>query len=454
MSIKFLGHGAGGMGGGVRVFHRFTTSANGRTRREICSISAATYHLSDLQLVDPGRYLRLMTAVTKEFAVGLESGQFVPCFQPVVLLRTGELTSFEVLARWRHPQVGTIPPDTFVPMAEAEGWIGDLTAVLTRQACQAVSALPYPLRLSLNVSEMQLGDDSLPGQIERAANHVGFALEQVSIEIAEKALCANFEQAQAFAARLKALGCGIEVDDFGAGDSSLWQIQSLPLDALKLDRRFVETLTEQRESRRMVEAALGLGQSLRIRTVAKGVQTREQAEMLFSMGCDMGQGWLYGEPVPLEGLAEVAQQRILGSPIAGQSWMTNILPASMSPGQRLAQLQAIYDGAPVGLGLLDRQLRFVRVNRGFAEMHGIPVEGHTGRGIAELLPEFYALIEPYLKRAMSGESIDDAEITEAEGGETGSGTFLVSFQPALDEAGEACGMSFAVMAVSGRRKTE
>ena len=184
-------------------------------------------------------------------------------------------------------------------MAEAEGWIGDLMASLTRQAFQAASGLPFSTRLSINVSTAQLADKSLPSQIERAASQAGFPLEQISIEIAETALRENLEQAQEIAAKLKALGCWIVLDDFGAGDSSLRQIQSLPLDSLKLDRSLVQAMTEHRESRRMVEAALALGQSLRIRTVAKGVQTREQAEMLFSMGCDLGQGWLYGEPISL-----------------------------------------------------------------------------------------------------------------------------------------------------------
>ncbi len=390
----------------------------------------------------------------KQFALGLESGQFVPCFQPVVLLRTGELTSFEVLARWRHPQLGTIPPDTFVPMAEAEEWIGDLMAVLAKQAFEAASALPHSIRLSLNISAVQLRDNSLPEQIERVANHVGFPLEQVSIEIAEKALRTDLAQAQAIAARLKALGCGIELDDFGAGDASLWQLQLLPLDVLKLDRSFVQSMMDQRESRRMVEAALGLGQSLRIRTVAKGVRTREQAEMLFQMGCDLGQGSLYGAPVPLEKLPEVASQKTVGPAIAGQSWVTTLLPASMSPGKRRAQLQAIYDGAPVGLGLIDRQLRFVRVNRGFGEMHRIPVEAHMGRTVPEALPGFYPLIEAHVKRALAGESIRNAEIREPRGGEAGSRSFLLSLQPALDEAGETVGVSFAVVDVTARRKAE
>jgi PAS domain S-box-containing protein len=389
-----------------------------------------------------------MTMASKEFSRGLESGQFVPCFQPFVYLRTGELAGFEVLARWRHPQLGTIPPDTFVPMAEAEGWIGDLMASLTRQAFQAASGLPYPTRLSLNVSPAQLKDNSLPAQIERAASHSGFPLEQISIEIAETALRENLEQAQTMAAKLKAIGCWIVLDDFGAGDSSLRQIQSLPLDALKLDRSLVQAMTEQRESRRMIEAALALGQSLRIGTVAKGVQTGEQAEMLFSMGCDLGQGWLYGEPVPLEKLADVAQRRILGPAIAGQSWMTNLLPASMSPGQRLAQLQAIYDSAPVGLGFIDRQLRFVRVNRQFAEMNGSAVESLLAATVPEALPQFHLLIEPYVKRAMAGETISDAEIAEPQDGGTGGKSFLASFRPAQDETGEIVGVSFAVVGVA------
>ncbi len=387
----------------------------------------------------------------KEFSRGLESGQFVPCFQPFVYLRTGELAGFEVLARWRHPQLGIIPPDTFVPMAEAEGWIGDLMASLTRQAFQAASGLPFSTRLSINVSTAQLKDKSLPSQIERAASQAGFPLEQISIEIAETALRENLEEAQEVAAKLKALGCWIVLDDFGAGDSSLRQIQSLPLDTLKLDRSLVQAMTEHRESRRMVEAALALGQILRIRTVAKGVQTREQAEMLFSMGCDLGQGWLYGEPISLENLTEVAQRRTLGPAIAGQSWMTSLLPASMSPGQRLAQLQAIYDNAPVGLGFIDRQLRFVRVNRRFAEMNGSTVEALVGGVVPEALPKFHFLAEPYLKRAVAGEMISDTQITEAEGEGT-SRTFLASFQSAVDDTGEVVGVSFALMDVTAARK--
>ncbi|HWE84766.1 MAG TPA: EAL domain-containing protein [Terracidiphilus sp.] len=388
-----------------------------------------------------------MATPTREFAHGLESGQFVPCFQPVVLLRTGELTSFEVLARWRHPQLGTIPPDTFVPLAEAEEWIGDLMVVVARQAFQAASALPYSIRLSLNISAVQLRDDSLPEQIERVANRVGFPLEQVSIEIAESALRTDLGRVRTIAARLKAMGCWIELDDFGAGDSTLRHVQSLPLDALKLDRSYVQSMMGHRESRRMVEAALGVGQSLRIRTVAKGVETAELAEMLFQMGCDMGQGSLYGEPVPLEELAEVS--RMPGPAIAGQSWLTNLLPAGMSPGKRLAQFQAIYDGAPVGLGFLDRQLRFVRVNRGFAEMHGIAVEAHIGRAVAEVVPEFWALVERDVKRALEGEGTGDVEITGPRGG-----SFLLSFEPALDEAGEVVGVSLAVMGVTGRGRAE
>ena len=393
-----------------------------------------------------------MTIASKEFAFGLESGQFVPCFQPVVLLRTGELESFEVLARWKHPQLGMIPPDTFVPVAEAEGWIGDLMASLLRQAFQAASALPYSARLSLNISPEQLKDDSLPEQIEHVANQTGFPLDHIAIEIAETALCANLAQAQTIAPRLKALGCWIELDDFGAGNSSLRDIQSLPLDALKLDRNFVQSMMEHRESRKMVEAALGLGQGLRIRTVAKGVQTREQAEMLFSMGCDMGQGWLYGEPLPLERLAEFAQHGTRGPTIAGQSLISSHLPANVSPGKRLAQLQAIYDGAPAGLGFIDRRLRFVRMNQEFGEMTGIPVEAAIGRLASEVLPGFYPLIEPYVNRAMAGESVISQEIAESDAPSEGRRSYLVSFQPAVDEAGEVSGLSFAVMELPSRKQ--
>lgn len=394
-----------------------------------------------------------MTEAPKEFARGLESGQFVPCFQPVVWLRSGEVADFEVLARWQHPQVGSIPPDTFVPMAEAGGWIGELMAVLARQAFQAATALPYNIRLSLNASTVQLRDDSLPGLLERLASQAGFPLEQVSIEIAEKALCSDAAQVQAIARRLKALGCGIDLDDF-SGEASLRHIESLPLDALKLDRTFVQSMTVQRESRRMVEAALAIGQSLRLRTVAKGVQTQEQAEMLFSMGCDLGQGWLYGEPVALDRLAEFTQQRTPAPATGDRSWMTTLLPASMSAGKRLAQLQAIYDGAPVGLGFMDRQLRLVRVNHRFAEMSGITVEEAVGHTLAEVLPELYSLVEPSVKRVLAGESVSDAEIAESRDAEGGGRVFRVFLEPARDEAGGIAAVSFALIDITARNRAE
>jgi len=159
--------------------------------------------------------------------------------------------------------------------------------------------------IAINISPQQLQDLSLPKQIEDIAATSGFPLSRVVIEVTESALVDNVDSAQAIAKGLKSLGVKIALDDFGTGYSSLLHLQSLPFSELKVDRGFVSTMTESRQSRKIVAAVVGLGQSLGLATIAEGVEKREQAEMLMWLGCDLGQGWPFGRPVPAEDLPAV-----------------------------------------------------------------------------------------------------------------------------------------------------
>ncbi len=201
------------------------------------------------------------------------------------------------------------------------------------------------------------------------------------VEITETALADNLERARKIAEELKALGCKLALDDFGTGYSSLRHMQSLPFDELKVDSSFVRSMVHQRESRKIVAAVVGLGQSLGLTTVAEGVETQEQAEMLCWLGCDIGQGWLFGKPISAEDLPaaiSAPRQPIVRHPVfPGKSLSLGSLEGL--PALRLAQLQAVYDGAPVGLGFLDRNLRYVNLNLQLAEMHGISAEEHLGQ---------------------------------------------------------------------------
>jgi len=398
-----------------------------------------------------------MLADLNDLRLALETDAVVPCFQPIVELKTGRLAGFEILARWQHAEFGLVLPENFISLAESSGLITRLMQQVLRKAFLSVPQIGETLGLSVNVSPLQLRDTDLPGQIREELERAGFSPQRLTVEITESALMDNLQRAKKIAAELRAIGCRLSLDDFGTGYSSLLHLQALPFDELKIDRRFVESMTNTRDSRKIVAAILGLGSSLGLVTVAEGVETEQQAEMLIWLGCGMGQGWLYGRPVPAEELETLVAAPSQAMPPAltalGAGWSVSSLEAL--PTHRLAQLQAIYDGAPVGLCFLDRNLRYVSLNRKLAEMNGVPVSAHLGRSVKEMFPLWFPKYEPYLLRALQGESISDVEIfREATVPGEADTTALASYEPAWDEADEVIGVSIAVMDITERKLAE
>lgn len=375
----------------------------------------------------------------------LESNEIVPYFQPIVELRSGLLTGFEVLARWQHPQRGMVAPDEFIPIAEKTGLNGLLLENLLHAALAAATHIPQHLTLSINISLTQLTDNTLPRHIRHAAAQSGFPLSRLILEITETALVGDTEHAYLIANELKQQGSRLALDDFGTGYSSLRHLQALPFDEIKIDASFVRTMTHTRESRKIAAAIIGLGNSLGLVTVAEGVESATHADMLLWLGCERGQGFLYGRPVASEGLREVLTIRTIFPPRELRTaTVEGTMPLRLEafPTQRLAQLHAIYDGAPVGLCFLDRGLRFISVNKRLAAMDNLPVASHLGRTLTEVLPGWFAEFEPYLRRALAGEALTGIESLHPNPLDTDqAATFLVSFQPALDEANEVIGVS-------------
>ncbi|WP_160115006.1 sensor domain-containing phosphodiesterase [Bryocella elongata] len=389
----------------------------------------------------------------EQVRAGLSADEFVPFFQPVVKLHTGDVSGVEVLARWKHATLGIVPPGAFIATAEQEGLIGELTAVLMRKAFTAGRALPDPQWLAINISPHLLHDLALPKCIREAAEAAAFPLNRVVIEITESALVENLEHAQTISRELKAQGCRLALDDFGTGYSSLLHLQSLPFDELKVDRSFVGSMMERRESRKIVSAVVGLGQSLGLGTIAEGVETEEQAEMLLLLGCEMGQGWLFGRPVPAEQLSEATSARTPVRLRLSSSFWRDISHNS-PPGQRLSHLQALYDGAPVGLAFLSPDLRYVSINQQLAEMNAAPIHEHLGHLVSEMIPDVYAQLEPHLLRARAGDPVTAVEIAAPVRDTGHNQTFLVSYLPAFDEAGEVVGISVAVVDITFRKRAE
>lgn len=386
----------------------------------------------------------------------LDHGEFFPCFQPLVVLATGELHGFEVLARWKHPNLGMVPPDVFIPLAESNGLIGEVSSRILQKAFGASALHGKGLRLAFNISPLQLKDLTLPKHIRRIAEDAGFALDCATVEITESAMAEDMTAARSISADFKAMGCRIALDDFGTGYSSLYHLKSLPFDELKVDRTFVGSMTTERESRKIVAAVVGLGQSLGLETIAEGIETQEQADLLLRLGCGIGQGWHYGRPAPAEQLSSVIDLRRprAVSRSGHEDVVYSVNCREGLPSQRLAQLQAVYEGAPVGLGFIDRDLKYININRRLADLHGLSIEDHYGKKLPEVIPEIYPLIEAHVIEALNGKGICNLEIREPASHGHRRRTFLVSYQPAFDEIGEVVGVSCAVTDFTTRKAAE
>jgi EAL domain-containing protein (putative c-di-GMP-specific phosphodiesterase class I) len=386
----------------------------------------------------------------------IEHDQMMPCFQPLTALRSGKLTGFEVLSRWKHPAHGLVLPENFISLAEENGLIWELTQQVLRKAFTATPLIASPLLLSVNISPLQLRDPGLVKGIRDLAEAGGFPLDRLMIEITESAMVTDLGRAVVVANELKAMGCRLALDDFGTGYSSLAQLQVLPFNELKIDRVFIIAMMKTRESRKIVASIIGLGHSLGLVTVAEGVETEAQADMLIWLGCEQAQGWLYGKAEPIDKLAGIvaAAPRPISPGMAspGEGWASSNLQAL--PAQRLSQLQAIYDGAPVGLCFLDRNLRYISLNQRLAEMNEIPLADHIGKTVAEVLPELFPRIEAYLMRVLNGESIPETDISIPPKSDSDSDlekTLRVTYYPAFDEADEVIGISVAVLDVTAER---
>jgi PAS domain S-box-containing protein len=386
----------------------------------------------------------------------LEYDEIIPVYQPFFELRTGRLVGFEVLARLAHSQLGLVLPEGFISLAEDNGLMGQLMGQMLRKIFRAARDVPAPLVLAVNVSPIQLRHLGLASQIRDAAKMAGFPLERLIVEITESAFLNNVERAQTITSELKAMGCMLALDDFGTGYSSLGHLQALPFDHLKIDGSFVKSMTNTRGSRKIVGAIIGLGRSLGLTIVAEGVETAEQADVLLYLGCDLVQGWLYGRPVPAEAIPSTiaaALRRVsAGGPVPVRGMTVSSLEAL--PAERLAQLQAIYDGAPLGLCFLDRTFRYVSLNKKLAQMNGASVSSHLGRTVKEMFPERFPRCEPYLLSALQGHAIASVEIahSQSEAGQPDR-TILVSYQPAWDEADEVIGISVSVLDVTEQKRS-
>lgn len=249
------------------------------------------------------RHLRLASQLHD----ALQKDQLSLRFQPIVDLQTGGVAAFETLLRWQHPKDGFLEPGEFIPLAEELGLIPMIGEWVTRQACLHAAGwqdVAPGVGVHINVSPHELGD-AFVGRLIKSLGAANLAPEHVVVEITEMAMMPSRVSDGDVLGTLSDLGVTLSIDDFGTGYSSLSYLQKLPVDELKIDRKFVDRICESEADRAVVISVIQLAHALGLRAVAEGVETAAQAEVLASLGCDRGQGFYWSRPVPVEAIAGV-----------------------------------------------------------------------------------------------------------------------------------------------------
>jgi diguanylate cyclase (GGDEF)-like protein len=223
-------------------------------------------------------------------------------YQPQIELASGRLAGVEALLRWQHPVLGAVPPGSFVPIAEETGLIVELGRYVLDTACRELADWPKEVKFAVNVSPTQLELDDVVMAVRTALNRHGVAPGRLDIEITEGVFAQPGAQLDDALARLRQLGVGLALDDFGTGYSSLGYLSRLPAGVLKIDRSFIMQLPEDAGTLAIVKAVLGLAKTLGKQVVAEGIESPEQSKLLTDLGCDLGQGYLFGRAMPIEAL--------------------------------------------------------------------------------------------------------------------------------------------------------
>ena len=255
--------------------------------------------------------LRLEQELGEAFA----DGQIMVHYQPIVRLATGRLAGFEALARWAHPTRGLVPPSMFIPLAEASGLSGPLACACLLQVTSDLAALQEAAasrpahvegpRVAVNISGQDLTTFDLVRSLSAIVENSKHSTDMITLELTETALVHSPMEAAEKLREARRLGFKVAVDDFGTGYSSLNYVRMLPIDSLKIDQAFVQSMMDCATTRSIVVSMLRLAETLNVKVVGEGIETHAQRSLLQMLGCEFGQGYLFGRPLPLHQTLEL-----------------------------------------------------------------------------------------------------------------------------------------------------
>jgi diguanylate cyclase (GGDEF)-like protein/PAS domain S-box-containing protein len=289
------------------------------------------------ELFDPTMYeaaVHRMT-VTAELRHGIESGDLEVFYQPIMSIPNSTVVGVEALVRWRHPTRGLVAPDQFIPVAEASGLIVPLGNAVLAEACRQVAVwrragiVDASFYVAVNLSARQLRDSTVVEDTARVLHETGLPPSSLVLEVTETTIMEDFDVAAARLERLKRLGLRLALDDFGTGYSSLSYLRDLPIDAVKIDKSFIDRVAHDPEGAAMVRSVVELTRALGLTSIAEGVEESDQLSVLEELGCDSVQGYLFAKPVSGTSAPSVLQQ--LSGDRTAQRQPTSAAPTSAAP---------------------------------------------------------------------------------------------------------------------------
>lgn len=244
----------------------------------------------------------------------LERNELELYYQPQIDLSSGAIIGAEALLRWHHPELGMVPPDKFIPLAEENGLIVEIGHWVLQTACKQAVAwsrqLPDFKRIAVNLSGVQVQRGDIVDKVQQILEQSGLQPNMLELEITESVLMHHPEIATQTLGGLRELGVELAIDDFGTGYSSLSYLKRFPIQLIKIDRAFVMDIPNDANDTAITRAVIALGKSLQLKVIAEGVETKEQEAFLIDEGCDIGQGYYYSRPLPLVAVNQLMAQGI------------------------------------------------------------------------------------------------------------------------------------------------
>lgn len=249
--------------------------------------------------------------IGNEFEKALAANELSLNYQPIIDLQTGQVAGFEALMRWIHPEKGFISPGVFIPIVEKNGMIVEASRWALRESCKALKRIESRigreenLFMSVNFSSADFASENFLDHVYQILSETDVQAEHLKLEITERLLIQQPDNAKEVLEMCRAAGMSIAIDDFGTGYSSLSYLYYFPIDTLKIDQSFVRAMTREEKSMELVRSIVGLGKNLKMKIVAEGVETVEEARILRDMGCDLVQGYYFAKPLPENDVGEL-----------------------------------------------------------------------------------------------------------------------------------------------------